>query len=57
MSPILGAMADAAGPRKPFIGFFLLGVSFGWLLTGQGDGIDPPDTVQELTPRRPGHFA
>ncbi|CDO59665.1 Major facilitator superfamily MFS_1 [Candidatus Phaeomarinobacter ectocarpi] len=29
MSPILGAMADAAGPRKPFIGFFLLGVSFG----------------------------
>ncbi len=28
MSPLLGAMADAAGPRKPFIGIFLLGVSF-----------------------------
>lgn len=27
ISPILGAMADAAGPRKPFIGFFLIGVS------------------------------
>jgi len=29
MSPILGAMADAAGPRKPFIGFFLVGVLLG----------------------------
>ncbi|MGD1933158.1 MAG: MFS transporter [Candidatus Phaeomarinobacter sp.] len=27
ISPILGAMADASGPRKPFIGFFLIGVT------------------------------
>ena len=27
MSPVLGAMADAAGPRKPFIALFLVGVS------------------------------
>ncbi len=27
LSPVLGAMADAAGPRKPFIGVFLIGVA------------------------------
>ncbi len=27
LSPILGAMADAAGPRKPFIGVFFIGVT------------------------------
>lgn len=29
LSPVLGAMADAAGPRKPFIAVFLVGVTLG----------------------------
>ncbi|MBV7410299.1 helix-turn-helix domain-containing protein [Maritimibacter sp. DP1N21-5] len=28
----------------------VLGVSLGWLLTGVGDGVTPPDDIQELTP-------
>ncbi len=40
LAPILGAMADVTGPRKPFIGFFsilvIAGASFLWFATSGG---------------------
>lgn len=40
-APVLGAMADLSGPRKPFIGIFsvfvIVGASFLWFATAGGD--------------------
>jgi len=50
LAPILGAMADITGPRKPWIAFFSLlviaGASFLWFSTA---GVDSPITIQIAT--------
>ena len=43
---------DISEPRAARVQMLsgLLNVSLGWLLTGEGDGIAPPDAEGELTP-------